>query len=146
MAHFRKLLWGLLLLDLTLCSLHCAALAISSALGAGGRAVSPQFRRAAVLSWAGLIWCLVSAWLPDLAVIGNPMVRDDSFLYWIVRMPIDCLLIWVLAGGIAEYTVAHGRPELARRAAHSASRTWPFPWERCFGCFLAARRLANIPR
>ncbi len=120
MAHFRKLFWGLLLLDLTLCNLHCAFLGyFLLALGAAGLApVSRQFRRAAVLSWAGLIWCLISVWLPDLVRIGGPQVGEDTLVHPSVRLLIDCLLIWWLAGGIAEYTVARGRPELARRAAH----------------------------
>jgi hypothetical protein len=118
MNHFRKIFWGLLLLDLTLCDVRCAALAyLLLALGAAGLVpASRRFRTAAVLGWAGLIWCLVSVWLLDLAVVGQPRIDDDSILYTNVRTLIDCGLIWVLLGGIAQYTDDRGRRDFARRA------------------------------
>ena len=110
----------MLLLNLTVCNLHCAALGyFLLALGAVGLApVSPGFRRAAVLSWVGAIWSLVSIWLLDLVVFGGPMYGVESTLYWGVRALIDCPLVWWLAGGIADYANARGRRDLARRAAH----------------------------
>ncbi len=119
MAHFRKIFWGLPLICLTLHNIHCAALGyFLLALGAAGLTpVSPRFRRAAVLSWVGAIWSLASIWLLDLVVLGGPMFGVESTLYWCVRALIDCPLVWSLAGGIAEYANARGRPDLARRAA-----------------------------
>ena len=66
----------------------------------------------------GLIWGLISAWLIDLVAIRDSMNGDYSVLYLSVRTLIDCLLVWTLAGGIAEYADVHYRHDLAGRAVY----------------------------
>ena len=121
MAQFRKIFWGLLLINLTVtCCGHAMSRGpgyVVLALGAGGLAsVSPRFRRASRLCWVALAWLLLSVWLFDLLRIGDPMTGVDALLYPAVHALIDCLLVWALFGGIGDYARHYGCPALAVRA------------------------------
>ena len=125
MAPFRRIPWGLLLLGLSLCGVPCAALAyFLLALGAAGLVrASPRFRTAALLSWAALIWSLVSVWLLDLPMMGGPRV-DNSIPYFCVRTPLDCVLIWTLLGAIGQYAAEAAAPIAPGTLPASASPSW----------------------
>lgn len=71
-----------------------------------------------MLSWTGLIWLLVSVWLFDLFLIGDPVTDNGGVLYFSVPTIIDCLLVWSLLSGICDYVTHHGSYALRARALH----------------------------
>jgi len=120
MAYFRRIFWGLLLAGIPatmdgLVYIHAPGYFLL-ALGTGGLVdVSRRFGWAKVLSWVGIVWLLVSVWLFDLLMIGDPVTRD-SIVNLAPETVIDCLLAWTLFGGIGDYTRGQHRPDIATYA------------------------------
>jgi hypothetical protein len=111
-TRFNQIFWGLLLviLDLRLSRIDVLPDFIGYilvALGCGGLvALSSQFSTARIVSWILVVSSL--AWF---------VVTGLGWVFTLVHIALDCVLMWFLLGGVMEFASAKTRPDFAERAS-----------------------------
>ena len=145
MTHFRKLFWGLLLLDLTLCNLRCAALGyFLLALGAAGLApVSPQLPPGGPVELGRVDLGPLSVWLRDLVVIGGPMIGDDA--RYTERSHADRLPLDLVVGGRNRGICRRPRPARPCPAGRAPPHRLPGSLPRTGSCLFSGGVVRNQP-
>jgi hypothetical protein len=112
---FSYVFWGLLFVILNISINRFDLLPdglgyVFVAIGCGGLvSLSPQFATARLLSWV-----LAVLWL--VGFIEAP--RDVAVIFGVVVTLINCVMVWMLLGGIMDVATHRNRPDLASRAAN----------------------------
>ena len=112
--HFSQLFWGLLLviLDFSINGIDLFADGIGYLIVAAGCrdlvSLSPQFSTARALCFV-----LALLWLVGFAVSGDAVV-----VYGFATTIVNCVMIWHLLGGIAEFALSRDRRDLAAKAGN----------------------------
>ena len=110
--RFNQIFWGLLLVVLDLHLRRIDVLPdfigyILVALGCGGLvALSSQFSTARIVSWILVVSSL--AWF---------VVPGLGWLFTLLHIVLDCVMMWFLLGGVMEFSSAKTRPDFAERAS-----------------------------
>jgi hypothetical protein len=113
-TRFGQIFWGLLLvvLDVRINGFDVLPDFIGYvlvAVGCGGLAgVSRHFSTAHTLSWILAVLSLVAFVLPS----------DLGSVYGVLHLAVDCAMMWYLLGGVMEFALAKGRPDLCERASN----------------------------
>ena len=113
-TYFGYMFWGLLLVILHICINGFDLLPdglgyVLVATGCSGlTSLSPRFSTAKALCWA-----LAILWVVGFAVRG-----DAGVIYGVATMVINCIMMWMLLGGIIEFARARNRIDLANSASN----------------------------